>query len=32
MALSLAALLTLGLTLPAPLDNLLNQIVRIVSQ
>jgi hydrogenase-4 component F len=32
MMLSLAALVILGLTLPAPLETLLNQIVRIVSR
>jgi hydrogenase-4 component F len=32
MMLSVAALLVLGLTLPAPLETLLNQIVRIVSR
>jgi hydrogenase-4 component F len=32
LALNLVVLVTLGLTLPAPLEALLNQIVRIVSQ
>jgi hydrogenase-4 component F len=32
LMLSLAVLVTLGLTLPAPLETLLNQIVRIVSR
>ena len=32
LSLNVAALVTLGLTLPAPVENLLNQIVRIVSR
>jgi hypothetical protein len=32
LSLNVAVLVTLGLALPAPLEKLLNQIVRIVSQ